>query len=95
MKIVITAKAINDDRHGRLRKDQVVDLIDHKAMFYVARGEAILYETKVKQDRPSPATGAPSFASPAAPALPQATATESGNGETPEPKRRGRKKRFL
>ena len=94
MKIVITAKAVNDDRLGRLRKDQVVELIDHKALFYVARGEAILYETKVKQDLPSQAVGAPLSVSPAAQASPQTIASESDSGEKPEPKKRGRKKLF-
>lgn len=48
MKIVITSKKpIVDDVKGRLPKDTVVDLPDHKAMFYIERGEAVRYETKV------------------------------------------------
>lgn len=48
MKIVITSKKpIVDDVKGRLPKDTVVELPDHKAMFYIERGEAVRYETKV------------------------------------------------
>jgi hypothetical protein len=48
MKIVITSKKpIVDDVKGRLPKDSIVDLPDHKALFYIERGEAVRYETKV------------------------------------------------
>ena len=53
MKIVITSKkTITDDIKGRLPLGTVIDLPEHKAMFYIERGEAIRYETKVLQDNP-------------------------------------------
>ena len=59
MKIVITSKKpINDDVKGRLQKDTVIDLPDHKAKFYIERGEAVAYETKVMQDNPLKTGGA-------------------------------------
>ena len=54
MKISITAKAILDDKLGKLTKDQVVDLPDHKANFYLNRGEAVQYQTKVVYQAPAP-----------------------------------------
>lgn len=87
MKISITAKAVFDDKFGRLNKGQTVDMPDHKARFYIERGEAEYYETKVLRDRPLPAAGAPLSASPVAQALPPQTLSESENGE----KKRGRK----
>lgn len=91
MKISITAKAVIDDRKGRLKQGDVVELNDQKALFYINRGEAIRYETKVIQERPIVAAGAPSFASPVAQALPEQTLSESDGGV----KRRGRRRRSL
>jgi hypothetical protein len=54
MKVSITAKAILDDKLGKLTKDQVVDLPDHKANFYLTRGEAVQYQTKVVYQSPVP-----------------------------------------
>lgn len=93
MKITITTrKQILDDRLGRLQTGQSYDLPDHKAMFYIQRGEAMLYETKVMQDFPSVADGLMAQSS----ALHQGqvyaikTLNESENGDK---KQRGRKKK--
>jgi len=87
MKVAITAKAIFDDKFGRLNKGQTVDLPDHKARFYIERGEAEYYETKVLRDRPLSVAGEPLSASPAAQVSFTQTLSESGVGE----KKRGRK----
>lgn len=87
MKVSVTAKAIYDDRFGRLNKGQVVDLPDHKARFYLERGEVEYYETKVLRDRPYQAAGKPLSASPVAEVSQPQTLSESDNGE----KKRGRK----
>lgn len=53
MKIVITSKKpIKDDVKGRLPLGTVIDLPEHKAMFYIERGEAVRYETKLLEDNP-------------------------------------------
>lgn len=52
MKVSVTAKAIIDDKLGKLFKDQVVDLPDHKANFYIQRGEVVQYQTKVVHEKP-------------------------------------------
>jgi len=90
VKIAITAKAVLDDRFGKLTKGQIVDMIDHKAMFYVARGDAELYETKIAREVPMSAVGATErlSASPAAQASPTQTLSESDYGVI---RRRGRK----
>ena len=83
MKISITTrKPIFDDRAGKLSQGDTVEMPDHKAMFYIARGEAVHYETKVRHERPSMAAGATqqSSASPVAQASPQTIASESEYG---------------
>ena len=91
MKVAITAKAIYDDKFGRIVKGQTVDLPDHKARFYIERGEAEYYETKVLRDRPLLVAGEPLSASPAAQVSPQQTLSESDSGV----KKRGRKPKAL
>lgn len=90
MKITITTKkAILDDRLGRLVTGQSYEMPDAKALFYIQRGEAMAYETKVRQDYPLPDAGKveQSSAAPAAPAYATKTLNESETGE----KKRGRK----
>ena len=92
MKIYIQSrKGVIDDRAGKLPHGATVDLPDHKALFYLARGEAIRYEVKVERDRPCETAGAeePSSASPAVQASPQTMSSESANGE-PVKRKRGR-----
>ena len=90
MKIAITAKAVLDDKFGKLTKGQVVEMLDHKAMFYVARGEAELYETKIAREVPMSAAGAMERLSalPAAQVSHTQTLSESDGGVI---RRRGRK----
>lgn len=93
MKIVITSKKpINDDVKGRLANNTVIDLPDHKAMFYIERGEAVRYETKVLQDNPLKTGGEVEqlSASPLVEALQSKTLNLSDNGAK---KTQGRKKR--
>lgn len=83
MKISITTrKPIFDDRVGKMNPGDTVEMPDHKAMFYVARGEAVHYETKVRQERPFTVAGEtlPSSASLVAHHSPKTTASESGYG---------------
>ena len=90
MKITITTKKKPiDDKLGRLEFDKTYDLPDHKANFYIQRGEAICYQTKVMQDRPLVGAGTveQSSALPPAPAYATKTLNESVDGE----KKRGRK----
>ena len=90
MKITITTKkAILDDRLGRLRTGETYEMPDHKALFYIQRGEAMSYETKVLQDRPLADAGKVEQSSPvpAVPAYATKTLNESESGE----KKRGRK----
>lgn len=93
MKISILKKAILDDKLGRLMHGQVVDLPEHKAQFYVARGDAELYETKVFRENPSKAVGEtkPLSASPAVLVLPEQTSSASETGV----KRKGRPRKGL
>lgn len=42
-----------DDRMGRLNKDQIVEMNDEKAEFYVARGYANVYVAKVVDEQPA------------------------------------------
>ena len=55
---ITTKKSVFDDQHGRLTQGQVVDVPQHKAMFYIQRGDAICYQTKVIQDHPLADAGA-------------------------------------
>ena len=90
MKIVITTrKAVFDDNLGRLKEGDVVDIVDHKANFYIQEGLAMCYQTKVLQDRPLVGAGTveQSSALPPAPAYATKTLNESVDGE----KKRGRK----
>lgn len=90
MKIYIQSrKGVIDDRLGRLAHGSTVDLPDHKALFYLARGEAIRYEVKVERDRPCVTVGEEQLlsASPAVQASAQTTLSESDSGETPKRKR--------
>lgn len=93
MKVSILKKAILDDKLGRLMHGQVVDLPDHKAQFYVARGDAELYKTKVFRENPSKAVGEtkPLSASPAVLVLPEQTSSASETGV----KRKGRPRKGL
>lgn len=93
MKVSILKKAILDDKLGRLMHGQVVDLPEHKAQFYVARGDAELYETKVFRENPSKAVGEtkPLSASPAVLVLPEQTSSASETGV----KRKGRPRKGL
>jgi hypothetical protein len=52
MKVSVTAKVILDDKLGKLIKDEVVDIPDHKANFYLERGDVVRYQTKVVHERP-------------------------------------------
>lgn len=91
MKISITAREVLDDRYGRLKQGAVVDMPNAKALFYLKRGEAEMYDTKVVRERPLPVAGQPLSASPAAQVSPQTTAQPSVSGEDYKPrKRRGR-----
>jgi len=87
MKVSVTAKAIYDDKFGRVNRGQVIDLPEHKARFYLERGEVEYYQTKVLRDRPYQAAGTPSSASPAVQVSVAQTSSESESGE----KKRGRK----
>ena len=87
MKVSVTAKVIYDDKFGRLVQNQEVDLPDHKAKFYIERGDVEYYETKVLRDRPYQTVGTQLSASPAVQASPQQTLSESESGV----KKRGRK----
>jgi hypothetical protein len=93
MKVSILKKVILDDKLGRLTAGQIVDLPEHKAMFYIDRKDAELYETKVLRENPYKAAGTvvQSSALPAALVLPTQTSSLSESGE----KRRGRPKKDL
>lgn len=80
---IITKKPVFDDQHGRLQQGQVIELPQHKAMFYVQRGDAVCYQTKVMQDRPLAGAGTVEQSSvlPPAPAYATKTLNESDNGE--------------
>ena len=84
MKIVITSETpILDDRMGRLEQGQVIDIVDHKAEFYIEAGCAELFETKVAREFPCEAAGAeqPQSASQVALVLPEQTAKPSVSGD--------------
>lgn len=89
MKIVITSKKpLLTASHGRLAKDAVIDLPDHLAQFFIDRNEAVRYETKVAQERPTQAAGKVEQLS----ALPVAQASQSQTLSASESgARRGRK----
>jgi len=87
MKVSVTAKTIYDDKFGRVNRGQVIDLPEHKARFYLERGDVEYYQTKVMRDRPYQAAGTPSSASPAVQVSTPQTSNESDSGE----KKRGRK----
>jgi len=91
MKVSILKKVILDDKLGRLTAGQIVDLPEHKAVFYIDRKDAELYETKVIRENPYQAAGTvvQSSALPAALVLPSQTPNLSESGE----KRRGRPKK--
>ena len=90
MKIsMLNKKVIYDDKLGRLVQGEIVDLPEHKAMFYIAREEAELYETKVFRENPSKTAGAvlqPS-ASPVVLVLPKQTLNESESGAKRKPRK--------
>ena len=92
MKIaMINKKPLLDDKLGRLMNGQVVDLPDHKALFYVSRGDAEIYATKVLRENPYKAAGQviePS-ALPVALVLPAQTLNQSDDGA----KKKGRPKK--
>ena len=90
MKIAIKSKKpLLDDKLGRLINGDVVDVPDHKARFYLERGVAERYETKVVRERPLEVSGTTeqSSASPVALVLPVQTPTVYEDGA----KKRGRK----
>ena len=90
MKItILTKKQPIDDKLGRLKTGETYDMPDHKANFYIQRGEAICYQTKVLQDHPCLAGGTTEQLSASLPAqvLQQTIANESESGT----KKRGRK----
>ena len=91
MKItILTKKQPIDDKLGRLKTGETYDMPDHKANFYIQRGEAVCYQTKVNQDFPCAADGltAQSSALDQDQAYATKTLNESADGE---PKKRGRK----
>lgn len=93
MKITITTKKKPiDDRLGCLEFNNTYDLPDHKALFYIHRGEAMLYETKVNQDFPCVADGLTAQSSALDQGRAYVTKTVS-ESEIGEPKKRGRKKK--
>lgn len=81
MKISILAKVVIDDRLGGLKKGQIVEVPDHKAMFYINEGLAETYQTKVMRDYPLLGAGKPLSASPVAQVLTKQTLNLSENGE--------------
>ena len=53
MKIAIKSKRpLLDDKLGRLMHGDIIDLPEHKARFYIERGDAMSYETKVVVEQP-------------------------------------------
>lgn len=90
MQIVITTrKPVFDDKYGRVKEGDVIDIATHKANFYIQEGLAMPYATKVLQDRPLVDAGTveQSSAAPAAQAYATKTLNESSDGA----KKRGRK----
>lgn len=53
MKIAIKSKRpLLDDKLGRLMHGDIVDMPEHKARFYLERGDAMSYEAKVVVEKP-------------------------------------------
>lgn len=53
MKITMKSKRpLLDDKLGRLMHGDVVDMPEHKARFYLERGDAMSYEAKVVVEQP-------------------------------------------
>lgn len=49
MKIKITSKKpVIDDVHGRLSSGQEIEITEHKALWYIARNEAVAIEIEAK-----------------------------------------------
>ena len=90
---MINKKPLLDDKFGRLMNGEIIDLPNHKAMFYIERKEAELYETKVIRENPYKAAGLveQSSVSPVALVLPSQTQNLSEDGA----KKRGRPKKDL
>lgn len=90
--VVIGKKSIYHDKLGRLRPGWSGELADKIALRYIAAGAAERVETKEAREVPFPVAGGavPLCASPAAPALPPQTASESVSGEKPKRQKRGR-----
>ena len=93
MKVSILKKTLLDDKLGRLMYGDIVDLPEHKARFFLERGDVELYETKVIRENPYQAAGvvAQSSVSPVALVLPPQTPSLSEDGA----KKRGRPKKDL
>lgn len=93
MKVSILKKTLLDDKLGRLMYGDIVDLPEHKARFFLERGDVELYETKVIRENPYKAAGLveQSSVSPVALALPSQTPNLSEDGA----KKRGRPKKDL
>jgi hypothetical protein len=93
MKVSILKKTLLDDKLGRLIYGDIVDLPEHKARFFLERGDVELYETKVIRENPYKAAGLveQSSVSPVALVLPQQTPSLSEDGA----KKRGRPKKDL
>ena len=93
MKVSILKKTLLDDKLGRLMYGDIVDLPEHKARFFLERGDVELYETKVIRENPYKAAGLveQSSVSPVALVLPQQTPSLSEDGA----KKRGRPKKDL
>lgn len=91
MLVTITSKKQPvDDKLGKLETGKTYDMPEHKAQFYIQRGEAMCYQTKVLQDRPLADAGKveQSSAAPADRVYATKTLNESADGEQ---KKRGRK----
>ena len=54
MKVSVIAKIMFDDNLGKLVKGQTVELPDHKARFYIERGDVEFYATKIVHESPLP-----------------------------------------
>ena len=91
MLVTITSKKQPvDDKLGKLETGKTYDMPEHKAQFYIQRGEAMCYQTKVLQDRPLADAGKveQSSAAPADRVYATKTLNEFADGEQ---KKRGRK----
>ena len=92
MKIHFLAKQVFDDKAGRIVAGQVLEMPANKAQFYIQRGDAEPYNTKVLRDRPLMAAGRPLSALPVDQVLQEQTLNLSENGEK---KKRTRKTKAL